>query len=207
MPLAGRIEDFMRHKIFLSTATIFIASSFYLAMGVSAQTPDTPSIADVARQSREQKKATPKTATVITNDTLKPAPSQPVSAAPAAVVAPSTSSPATDGNSSNAASNTASAQPELSAEDSEKLKVEIAALKLQFKDKQNDVDLLQRLLKLDQDAVQSKPDSARDVDGQAKLEAELTELTQRRGELEALKTKLQSLTAEDPTKPEAPPKP
>jgi hypothetical protein len=191
----------MRNKPFLGAIAMFILGSCFFAANLAAQTPDVPSIADAARQNRAQKNAAPKTAKVITNDTLSPATPQSTATTPASATAAAPSPTAPD--SSAAPANPTPASPEATSADSEKLKAELAAIKQQFKDKQSEVDLLQRLLKLDQDAVQSKPDSTRDLDGKAKLEAELNELKSKQGELEELKAKLLTMTTEDPTKPEA----
>ncbi len=196
----------MRHKSFMHPLGMLIAGSSFMAVSLIAQTPDAPSIADAARQNREQKKAAPKPAAVITNDTLSPASTQPVKSTPASPAAPAATATAPDSSASpsDASSNAASPSSESNAADSDKLKAELTALKQQFKDKQNEVDLLQRLLKLDQDAVQSKPDADRDADGKAKLEAELNDLKLKQGELDELKSKLMTMTSEDPTKPEEP---
>jgi hypothetical protein len=196
----------MRHLSYFGTLAMIIAGSSFLANDMVGQTPDTPSIADAARQNREQKKASLKTDKVITNDTLSPAPPQPATSRPISPAAPAATSTAPDASvtPSDVSSNAASPAAEANVADSDKLKAELTALKQQFKDKQSEVDLLQRLLKLDQDAVQSKPDSNRDTDAKARLEDELNDLKVKQGELDELKSKLLSMPAEDPTKPEQP---
>src|SRR5208282_4873498 len=66
------IEDFMRRKSFVRALGLLVASASFLALHVAAQTPDSPSLGDAARQNREQKKIAAKPGAVITNDTLKP---------------------------------------------------------------------------------------------------------------------------------------
>jgi hypothetical protein len=200
------MEDFMRQKSFVRTFAMFVAGSSFLAVHGLAQDPGQPSIADAARQSRAQKKAPPKAAPIITDDTLHPASSQPASstAVPPQSPAPGSesASPASSAPAADVPSNSTAVAPEVNPAESEKVKVELAALKQLFKDKQDEVDLLQRLLTLDRDALQSKPDYSRDADGKAKLDSEANELLLKKDELAQLKTKLQSMLQEDPSKPE-----
>src|SRR3974377_354639 len=77
----------MGHKgIFRTSILLFAALSFF-TLGVAAQ--DEPSVADAARRARQQKQASAKPSSVITNDTLAPAPNPPAS--PASSAAPSES--------------------------------------------------------------------------------------------------------------------
>jgi hypothetical protein len=199
----------MRLKSTILTIAVLLAGCNFLALRLVAQNPQEPSIAEAARINREQKKSAPKTAPVITNDTFgTSASSKPAAPAPAAAPALATQpgenlaqSLATDAKNSGT-----SAQPELSKEDADKLKAEIAAIKQELKDKQGEVELLQRLLNLDREAYYSKPDSSREADGKAKLDAEQDELTQKSQEFEKLKAKLQSI-APELTSTQAPPKP
>lgn len=198
----------MRLKSFILAISVLFATSGILATRLAAQNPQEPSIADAARINRQQKKAAAKPGTVITNDTLNPLPASNAPASTAAPTAPATTAPATPSTytAAQSAASTASTQPQLSQEDSEKLKAEIAALKQELKDKQGEVDLLQRLLNLDREAFYSKPDTSRDTDGKAKLDAEQNELKQKSEEFEKLKSKLQSF-APELTSTQAPPKP
>ena len=62
----------MGRKGMIRTAILLIAAATFVALGVRAQ--DEPSVADAARRSRQQKQAPAKPSSVITNDTLRPAP-------------------------------------------------------------------------------------------------------------------------------------
>ena len=164
----------MRLKSFARTLAFITVGSSVFAIYLAAQTTQEPSIADAARQNREQKKSTAKPGSVITNDTLSPvtaapakpgAPSSPAttsSSAPA-VAAPDAAIPATA--STDAAATNSAAQTTLSPEDKEKLKAEIDNIKQQLKESQGQVELLQRLYDLDKDALYSKPDPTRDTAG------------------------------------------
>ncbi len=201
----------MRLKLFVSTVAVLFAGITYLGAHVAAQTPQEPSIADAARLNREQKKSAPKPGTVITNDTLAPSPSSATPAVPPAAptgnpqpaVTPDSVTQAATPTSSHASE--ASPQPEPSKEDTERLKAEITAIKQELKDKQNEVDLLQRLLNLDREALLSKPDPSHDVQGKAKIDAEQDDLNQKMAEFEKLKAKLQGI-APELTTTQTPPK-
>ena len=199
----------MRLKPSTLTIAVLLAGSSFLAARLAAQAPQEPSIAEAARINREQKKSAPKTAPVITNDTFgTSASSKAAAAAPTAGVA-RTTQPAenlSQNLATEAKDSGTSAQPELSKEDADKLKAEIAAIKQELKDKQGEVELLQRLLNLDREAYYSKPDSSREADGKTKLDAEQDELTQKSQEFEKLKAKLQSI-APELTSAQTPPKP
>jgi hypothetical protein len=189
------------------TLALVIASCFLLSFQVLAQTTQEPSIADAARVAREQKKPSTRPGKVITNDSLTPSAMSPASsnASPAqSAPAPAASSDASNpGAISNASA--APAQSELSPEDAEKLKTEIASLKQQFKDEQGEVALLKRLLELDKESYYSKTDYARDIEGKAKLDSEQDELKQKEEEFAKLKAKLESMAPQEIANP-APPK-
>jgi hypothetical protein len=208
----------MRLKSFARTLALLTAGSSLLAIPLTAQTASPePSIADAARQAREQKKAAAKPEAVVTNDTLHPIAAAPVSstAAPsaathaastAATMAPTAENPAADSSVSDAAAPSASAQPALSPEDTEKLKSEIAAIKQQLKDKQGEMDVLQRLYDLDKESLYSKPDPTRDTAGIAKLSSEQDELKQKQEEFAKLKAELENVAPKELTE-QAPPNP
>lgn len=201
----------MRPKSLTLSIAVLYAATGLLATRLAAQNPPEPSIADAARRYREQKKSSPKTAPVITDDTFsRSTSSKPPSTPPAGGTPQATQ---TQGNATqptaavmDTSSSTAPASPELSKDDAEKLKSEIAAIKQELKDKQGEVELLQRLLNLDRDAFLSKPDSSRDASGKAKLDAEQDELKQKSEEFEKLKAKLQTIAPELVSTP-APAKP
>ncbi len=199
----------MRLKSFSRTIAVLIATSSCVVIDLAAQTPQEPSIADAARQNRQQKKTSAKSGPVITNDTLSPSPTPSTPAATTSTAAPQ-AAPAINNSAqastpAESAASQAPKQSELSKEDAEKLKAEIATIKQELKDKQNEVDLLQRLLNLDREALLSKPDPSRDVEGKAKIDAEQDDLDQKAAEFEKLKAKLQSL-APELTSSQTPPK-
>ncbi len=199
----------MQLKSITATIAVLIATCSGVGPVWSAQTPQEPSIADAARLNREQKKSTPKSSTVITNDTLSPSPTPSTTAAtPATGAPPAAAASSNSGQTPAPAESVASkpvAQPELSKEDAEKLKAEIATIKQELKDKQSEVDLLQRLLNLDREALLSKPDPAQDTNSKAKIDTEQQELNQKTEEFEKLKAKLLSI-APELTSTQAPPK-
>jgi hypothetical protein len=197
----------MRITSFTRTIVGLFASSCFLAFPSVAQTPQEPSIADAARRNREQRKAAPKPATVITNDTFSPSSptNSPATSATATSPEAASSPDVTPAASSDAKPTPASTQTANSKKDEEKLKAEIAALKQEVKDKQTEVDLAQRLLNLDREAFLTNPDNARDTAGKAKLDAQQNDLDQKTGELEKLKAKLQSIAPGQATE-QAPPK-
>ncbi len=199
----------MRFKSTTLTTAILLAACSYTVARLAAQSPQEPSIADAARQNRQQKKAAPQSGTVITNDTLNPSaagnPKTATSPSPAPPVAASSEPSSEAPTPAGASASTPAAKSELSREDANKLKAEIATIKQELKDKQSEVELLQRLLNLDREALLSKPDSSRDADGKAKLDAEQQDLDQKIEQFEKLKAKLQSV-APELTAAGAPPK-
>lgn len=191
----------MRLKSFAPAIAVLLASSSFLATRLAAQNPPDPSIAEAARLNRERKKTTTaKPGAVITDDTLHPSTSAASSAASSATT------PTSAANTSAPAAAGAPDQPEVSKEDADKRKAQIAAVKQEMKDKQSEVELAQRLLSLDQDALLSKTDYSHDTAGKAKIDSERADLKQKQDDLEKLKAKLQSLGPEPASAP-APPKP
>lgn len=186
-----------------------------------AQGEQPTSVADAARQAREQKKAATKPGQVITNDTLEPAkPAAPAAAtnppaetkatpAPTAGAADATEtaapgSTAAPGESKTAA--TTEGKPEESAAKDEEAKKALEALKQQIREMKKQVDLAQRELSLANDAFYSKPDFSKDVDGKAKLDELADALGVKKDELEQLLAKLPAgETADEPKPAEVPP--
>src|SRR5277367_6331873 len=119
----------MQQRALLRTVALMGLATAALSLPLFAQDSSTGSVAEAARSARAQKKAAAKPATVITDDTLKPAPSTPSSAA---APADNTSAPATqDANSANA-SGSAQAAPPAGApteEEEKKKQAEIESLK------------------------------------------------------------------------------
>lgn len=197
-------------KSLARTLSFLIAGSSFFAIHLAAQNPQEPSIAEAARRNREQRKASAKPGTVVTNDTLSPSTSS--SAAPAsASTTPAQAAPTstTSGQGqfvqgADAAPASQGSRSELSADETAKLKTEISSIKQEFKDKQNEVDLLKRLLDLDTQALYSKPNYSRDTAGKSKVDSEQAELKQKEEEFERLKAKLQSIAPQEIANPAVP---
>jgi uncharacterized coiled-coil protein SlyX len=211
----------------LALAALIAAAFIPLAARAQSQDSQTQSVADAARRAREQKKAADKQPSpVITNDTLKPAapvaptteaPAPPPAltqspdAAPAPPSAPSAQSPADSSSAADAQALGAPASPAAEADPKSKDSAEVAAQKHQLADAQKELDLLQRELTLEQDNVYSKPNSASDTAGKAKLDDITQQLAGKQQAVEALKARLEALLesagAAAPAKPPAPPQP
>jgi hypothetical protein len=194
----------MRHTNFVRTLALILPLACLFALPLAAQDSQDTSVADAARHAREQKKASAKPATVITNETLSPAPGAEATTSegqqpPAATADAKSAIPA-----SGASAKNAPATPE----DAEEKKKQIDSLKQELANLQDEVDLAQRSLSLDQDAFYTKPDSSDDKDGKAKLDAAVADLKSKQDDLAQLKAKLADLGfAEEPKTPAAPPKP
>lgn len=199
----------MRYRVIALTVPLALSLSGSLATQVVAQDSQDTSVAEAARRAQEQKKSTPKSPKVITNDNLpgapkpdataaagtQPAPSQLVNATEAArpASADTTPAPAAAADAKGpAAADNAAANPE------------VVALKRQIADQQKEVDLLLRLYALDQDAFLANPDHARDPQGKAKLDTQQEEIHAKVAELAALKAKLDAIVPGESAKPPAP---
>ena len=175
---------------------------------------DAPSVADAARRARQQKQASAKPATVITDDTLHPAPATPAApdsnAAPATPPAPGDVSaavpPAAPGNASNpeTAAQPNAKQADTAAEDADK-KAKADALRQQIAEAQQRVNLLQREITLEQENFYRSPDYAHDKEGKEKLSSLQDELQQRQAELSDLKSQLADLGVPETPSGAAPP--
>src|SRR5579871_1280860 len=139
----------------LATALPFFVLGGLLATPLMAQDPssDPGSVADAARKAREQKKASAKPATVITDDNIKPAVANTklgtVSTsdggnAPAAPDANAADSAAAAPAAENGAAPAASSPAATAAADDEEKKKQVQSLQQQIADKQNEVDTAQR---------------------------------------------------------------
>jgi hypothetical protein len=194
-------EVAMRHSFITPTLSLAFLSLFSIEL--AAQNPQDASVADAARQAREQKKSASKPAKVITNDALAGAPQQysttspgPAAPSPDPITQPMTNSqtgPAeteagsTDANPTGSKSGTAAEAADTQS------KPELTALKQQIADQQKEVDLLVRLYTLDQDAFLSNPDHAKDPQGKAKLEEQQQEIQAKVAEVARLKGKLDAI--------------
>lgn len=194
-----------------------ITAAIPVSARAQSQDSQTPSVADAARRAREQKKAADKQpAPVITNDTLKPAAPAP---SPDATPAPGSSAqPAADASNAPAPSSapaaadkSAQGSPASDGDQKSKDSTEVAAQKQQLAEAQKELDLLQRELALEQDNVYSKPNSASDAAGKAKLEDLTQQLAGKQQSVEALKARLEALLGSAdtaaPAKPPTPPQP
>ena len=196
----------MRHRVIALTLPFALSLSALLATQLAAQDSQDTSVAEAARHAQEQKKSTPKSPKVITNDNLPAAPKPdattpsgtqtPDAATQSAPVADTAAAPApgTDAKGGDAA-----AQPDNAAANPE-----VAALKRQIVDQQKEVDLLLRLHALDQDTFLANPDHAKDPQGKAKLDTQQGEIHAKVAELAALKAKLDALAPGESAKPPAP---
>jgi hypothetical protein len=184
----------MQQRTLLRTLAFLGLASAVFAVPLRAQDNPPESVAEAARRARAQKKAAAKPATVITDDTLKPAPAS-GSSAPTPADSAANPTPAIAPEAGGApGSADAQAHPNTpSAEDREKKKAEIEALKQQIAAKQSQLDLAQRELTLDSDAYYSKPNYQSDKAGAARLAAEQADVNQKKAELAALNGKLAAL--------------
>ena len=188
----------MRHRVIALTLPFALSLSALLATELAAQDSQDTSVAEAARHAQEQKKSTPKSPKVITNDNLPAAPkpdattpsgTQTPDAATQSVPAADTAAAPTAGTEAKAGD--AAANPE------------VAALKRQIADQQKEVDLLLRLHALDQDAFLANPDHAKDPQGKAKLDTQQEEIHAKVAELAALKAKLDAIVPGESAKPPA----
>jgi hypothetical protein len=194
----------MQRTTIARTLALILPLACSFALPLAAQDSQNTSVAEAARRSREQKKASAKPAPIITDDTLTPAPASSPANPPAgqqsAVTAPGAAAPA--GN------NTPDENAASAADAAEKKKKDVEDLKQQVTAMQGEVDLGQRSLSLDQDAFYSKPNFSNDKDGKAKLEAEQADLKQKQDNLAQLKAKFAALGGvEEPKTPAPPAKP
>jgi hypothetical protein len=188
----------MRHRVIALTLPLAWSLSGLLATQVAAQDSQDTSVAEAARRAQEQKKSTPKSPKVITNDNLPAAPK------PDATTSSGTQTP--DAATQSAPAADAAAVP-AAATDAKvgdaAANPEVAALKRQIADQQKEVDLLLRLHALDQDAFLANPDHAKDPQGRAKLDTQQEEIHAKVTELAALKAKLDAIAPGESAKPPA----
>jgi hypothetical protein len=197
----------MRHIIIVRAFALILPLACSFALPLAAQDSQNTSVAEAARRSREQKKATPKPAPIITDDTLTPAPTPAPGAATNAPTGQQSPVPA-EGVAAPAGSTTPDENAPSAADVAEQKKKDGEALKQRVAAMQSEVDLVQRSLSLDQDAYYSKPDFSNDKDGKAKLDAEQADLKQKQDDLAQLKAKFAALGGvEEPKTPAPPAKP
>jgi hypothetical protein len=195
----------------LCLAVITTTTTLSLAPLGRSQDSGTQSVAEAARRTREEKKAAAKQpAPVITNDTLKPAPSSDQAgnmAVPGPAAQPAPGSSSAPDQSAAPAGQPASAVNGEAADQKTKDSSEAAAMKLQLAEAQKALDLLQRDLALQQDTYISNPDHARDIAGKAKLDAMLQQIAGSQQTVDALKAQLAALLASTPSGSTTPPPP
>ncbi len=190
----------MRHTNIVRILALTLSLACLFVLPLAAQDSQDTSVAEAARRTREQKKASAKPATVITNDSLPPAP------VPAGEPATSPATPPAPGSAPTTPAGAVSAQSAAPAgDDAEQKKKEIESLKQELAALQNEVDIAQRALSLDQDAYYSKPDYSNDKDGIAKLDSELADLKLKQDDLAQLKAKLAGIGFVEEPKAPAPP--
>lgn len=173
--------------------TIFVATlaAALLPAAAFSQSQDSDSVAEAARRAREKKKDAPKSKKVITDETLDVKKGDVQSAVAEEDRIPGT--PDAKNQAASGTANAAAANPATQASRDEKLKKEVEAVKEQLKEALGDLDLLQRENRLDQDAYYSKPNYAGDTAGKQKLDDEQQQISDKRQEVERLKTKLADL--------------
>ncbi len=207
----------LRFKQLATALPFFVVCGLLLATPLMAQEPssDTGSVADAARKAREQKKAAAKPATVITDETIKPAVANTklgtVSTSdggnsPAPTGADANSTDATTAPAAeNGAAPAAPAPAATAAVDDEEKKKQAQSLQQQIADKQNEVDTAQREFALENDNFYSKTNYAQDKDGKAKLDALQADLSTKKDELAKLKAQLSDLGGTEQAPTTAPP--
>jgi hypothetical protein len=223
-------EVAMRPWIIAPTLSLAFSLSV-LSLAAQDPNPQDSSVAEAARQAREQKKSASKPAKVVTNDSLPAAskpdfttsPATPPGSSPAAITQPMSNNDTGPATSAPASSTEASDQPASAAEtgpqpgdsnpaapkpgtaaEGVQSKPEVAALKQQLADQQQEVDLLLRLYALDQDAFLSNPDHAKDLQEKAKLDAQQEEIRAKTTEVARLKAKLEAIAPGESAKVVAP---
>jgi hypothetical protein len=189
----------MRHRVIALTLPFALSLSALLARQLAAQDSQDTSVAEAARHAQEQKKSTPKSPKVITNDNLPAAP-KPDATTPSGTQTPDAATPSVPAADTAAAP---TAGTDAKAGDAA-ANPEVAALKRQIADQQKEVDLLLRLHALDQDAFLANPDHAKDPQGKAKLDTQQEEIHAMVAELAALKAKLDAIAPGESAKPPAP---
>jgi type I restriction-modification system DNA methylase subunit len=190
-------------------ACSLLAWTLVTAAAAAQEKEQKPSLGDVARRIREQKKGQAKSARVWDNDSIPKTPNT-VSVVGQAVE----ESPAE-------AAKTSEAKPPGTKAGDQTLK-DVAATQAAILDAKNnlanlltDLDLLQRQYSLDQQQFYGKPDFASDKEGKVKLDAEAAQVDAKRQEVQdeqqkiaELEQKLNELkTSQSSEKPAPPEKP
>jgi hypothetical protein len=187
----------MSGNMILRSLALFVAAVSVSSVRLAAQ--DQQSVADAARQARQQKQAAAKPAHVVDNDSIPPAPiasTAPSEAASSASASSEANPPAPGAPSTSDLAGKAETPQETPADkeaEEARKKAEIETLKQQIADKQKIVDLQRREIALSQDSYYSNPDHEHDTSGKQKLDSMQSDLKQQQDELVALRAKLGDL--------------
>ena len=161
-------------------------------LGAAAARPQETSLADAARQARQQKKASPKDVKVWDNDTISQTTGQ-------ISVVGQTPPPAADTKAKPAAAADKAAAPaeakapEKKAEDKAALEADLAAAKDKLASLKTDLDILQRKLVLDRQTFYGKIDYASDKAGAAALQDEQGQINSKQQEVADAQKKIDDL--------------
>jgi hypothetical protein len=167
-----------------------------------SQTQQDQSVADAARRSREQKKNARKQSRVISNEDLdteyfKPGQEGLYLGAPAKLKTETLSASGTvTAEAADQAATSANKEPRPKDVDSEEAvaeDAEIAKLKKEIAEAEEDLKWQQRELALNQDTVYSNPNYTDFQTGKAKLDSEQQQINERQQEIEGLKARLAEL--------------
>jgi hypothetical protein len=199
--------------------TIIASQAFFVgAAPLHAQNPPAPSVADAAKQARDQKKNAATAAKVVTDDDIDAKNVKPGAEGLTVSAAPELD---TQGPSAAAvaAQEATDQRKELSPADDPLKKgdsAKVVKLKEELAQAEEDLKLSQRENQLEQDTVYSKPDYQHDSAGKAMLEELQRQISNKQALVEELKARLTALqellsrqAAESPAadKPATPPQP
>jgi hypothetical protein len=193
----SRIPVVVFSVVFLTTCALL--PSVTEALPQDLQIQGDKSVADAARLNRETKKNLARQSRVISNEDLdleyfKPGQEGLNLGAPASET-PSASSEAVAavGDPVSASTENESRLEGKGSDEAAAENAEIAKLKKQIVDAEQDLDLQQRELALDQDTVYSNPNYTDSKTGKGKLDAEQKRILERQVEIEGLKSHLAAL--------------
>lgn len=200
MSLKGR-----KFRTFLTALAAGLVTLAVLPCAASAQsqTDDQGSVAEAARRAREQKKNA-KPVRTLTNDDLPPASpaleGQPA-AAPVEQANPQdqTTGPAKTGEKAVATEKSTKQQAgdeEKRAERKAELEKAVKRATADLAESEHELNILQRKQALDSDSYYSKTDYQSDTAGTATLDEDQQQIGDKKGQIEALKTKIAELQAE-----------
>ncbi len=161
-------------------------------LGTAWARPQQTSLADAARQARQQKKDSPKDLKVWDNDTISQTTGQisVVGQTPPPAAATETKPAAA---ADKAAAPAEAKAPEKTAEDKAALEAELATAKDHLATVKTDLDILQRKLVLDQQLFYGKVDYASDKAGAAALQDEQSQINSKQQEVADAQKKIDEL--------------